>query len=122
MKTARLFTCLMAIMLVFAAWTPSTAYAAPAGIGAASPSQSTGSGTAKMVKLTIGNRTGGPLFVTLVGPQTYSFYVPDKGKDVFLILSGTYQYTVTGCGGSSISKTRSFKGGGNLGPYVCRKK
>jgi len=116
MKTARLFTCLMVIMFIFTAWTPSTAYAASAGSGASS------SNTVRMVKLTVGNRTGGPLYVTLQGAQSYSFYVSDKSKSTFLILSGTYTFTVTGCGGSSISKTRSFKSGGNLGPYVCKKR
>ena len=121
MKTIRLFTCLMVFMLVFSAWTPSTAYAASAGIGANSPSAS--SSVAKMVKLTVFNKTGGPLSVSLQGgPQPYYFYVPNQGKTTFMILSGRYQFTVVGCGGSAYTRNRNFKGGGSIGPMICTKK
>ena len=122
MKTARLFTCLIVAMLIFTAWTPSIAYAAPAGMGASSPSLSAvDATTAKLVKLTVYNKTGGPLIVTLRGAQTYFFYAANQGKTTFMIMPGKYQYTITGCGGGTLTKTRNFQGGGNLGPYICRK-
>jgi hypothetical protein len=80
--------------------------------------------TAKMVKLTITNKTGGVLTVRLISPtRSYYFYAQNQGKTKFDILGGKYQYTITttACSGS-ISKPKDFRGGGSLGPYVCKKK
>ena len=112
MKVFRVMVAVFIAVLVLSVWAPAPANALAADQPAA----------VKMVKLTINNRTGGSLYVLLTGPTSYYFAVTEQGKSKYTILSGTYAYTVTAarCGGS-IHKTKSFKNGGSLGPYVCRK-
>ena len=126
MKTVRLITVLIVAMLVFSAWTPSTAYARAdeAGVTIGSNDANTGMSAvdAKLVKLTITNKTGGIVYVSLKGAtRSYSFAAP-VGKTKYEIEAGTYTYTVrsSACSGS-ITKTKNFKSGGSLGPYVCKK-
>jgi hypothetical protein len=127
MKTVRLITILVIAILIFSAWPPSPAYAqgqaSSVSIGASGASDSGTFVTAKMVKLTVNNKTGGTLYVTLTGQRFYSFVVTNQGKSRYDIEAGRYTYTVrtSACAGS-ISKTVNFKGGGTLGPYVCNKK
>jgi hypothetical protein len=126
MKTVRLVTFLIVAILVFSAWTPSPVLAktdaVTATIGMDSVSTSVDFVTAKLVKLTINNKTGGTLYVTLKGPRFYSFVVTNQGKARYEIEAGRYTYTVraAACAGM-ISKTKNFKGGGSLGPYVCNR-
>jgi hypothetical protein len=48
--------------------------------------------------LAIFNRTGGPIYLTLKGPWTYTLTIAEKFYHLY-VLPGTYKYTVTGCGG-----------------------
>ena len=89
--------------------------------------------------MTVKNRTGGVLFVTLEGPKTYYFTIPDvkevlivpgrtgalyhftvpAEKTKFLILPGWYRVRAisTGCSGT-FEQRKNFKHGGNL-VYYC---
>jgi hypothetical protein len=126
MKTVRLVTFLIVAILVFSAWTPSPvlarADATTVTIGADSGNTSVDFAAAKLVKLTVINKTGGTLYVRLVGPKNYFFSAPNQGKTSFQIEAGRYTFTVrsSACSGS-ISKSKNFKGGGSLGPYVCNR-
>jgi len=55
------------------------------------------------------NSTGSTMWLRLSGPASYSFTLP-PGKTNLSVLSGTYQYTVTGCGGISKSGKVVLKG------------
>ena len=48
--------------------------------------------------VTIFNRTGKPLYLTLKGPWTYSLTITEKIQNI-LLLPGTYKYSATACGG-----------------------
>lgn len=62
-----------------------------------------------IVKVTVNNKTGGYIYITLTGPKTYNFTLgPGKGK--IEVEKGKYNFTVRGCGGASSSGTRNFKG------------
>ena len=112
MKVYRVIVAVCITVLLLSVWAP-----APANALAGEKPVAT-----KMVNLTVNNRTGGTVYVSLSGPSSYFFSVTEQGKSKYTILSGTYTYTVTAskCGGS-IHKTKSFKNGGSLGPYVCKK-
>jgi uncharacterized surface anchored protein len=76
----------------------------------------------KVAKLTVDNRTGGTLYISLQGPTTYYFTASKQGKNTFNdILPGKYKGTVTSssCGGS-ISFSISMNGNTTLPPYICR--
>jgi hypothetical protein len=117
MKNIRLITLTIIVMLVISAWTPApvsaSAYAG-SGVSAKVKVEPT-----KLVNLTINNKTGGAIYVSLQGTQSYYFTAP-VGKTKYQIMPGRYSYTVraAACGGV-ISKTKNFRGGGSLGPYVC---
>lgn len=125
MKTLRLIIILIVAMLVFSAWPPPPAYAradaATVTIGANDVGATVNAVETKLVKLTINNKTGGILYVTLTGPRSYSF-AAQAGKTKYEIESGKYSYTVrsSACGGS-IKKNGNFKNGGTIGPYYCNK-
>jgi hypothetical protein len=112
-------------LLILSAWTPSPVYAsadaATVSIGSNDVGANVNVADVKLVKLTINNKTGGILYVTLKGTRSYSFAAP-VGKTKYQIESGRYTYTVrsSACGGS-ITKAKNFKGGGSLGPYFCKK-
>lgn len=48
--------------------------------------------------VTIFNRTGGSIYLTLKGPYTYNLTITEKRITIYL-LPGSYQYSATGCGG-----------------------
>jgi hypothetical protein len=79
-------------------------------------SQKTGS-------LTVTNKTGGTLYITLKGLSTFYFNAPNQGKTVFKdIQSGKYEITVrsSGCSGS-LSYSKKIDGNNvSLPPFVCR--
>ena len=62
-----------------------------------------------LIKVTINNKTGGYIYITLTGPHTYNFTVA-PGKSKIEVEKGKYNFTVRGCGGASSSGTRNFKG------------
>jgi hypothetical protein len=123
MKNIRLITLTIIVMLVISAWTPApvsaSAYAGSDASAAYSIRAKVKVEPAKPVNLTINNKTGGAIFVSLQGTQSYSFTAP-VGKTKYQIMPGRYTYTVraSACNGV-ISKTKNFRGGGSLGPYVC---
>jgi hypothetical protein len=122
MKTVRIITILITVILVFSAWTPAPVSARqaenPLAIAPGSPSLTVDGVATSVVKLTVKNRTGGVLFITLEGPKTYYFTIPDvKGK--FLIVPGRYRVRAisTGCSGT-FEHSKNFRNGGNL-VYYC---
>ena len=123
MKTVRLITFFIVAILVCSAWTPSPvlakAGAAATTIGANGISSNVNLATNKLVKLTITNRTGGTLYISLVGHRSYSFAAANQGKNTFMIEIGKYTATIraSACKGSLIKKVN---GGGSLGTIICR--
>ncbi len=76
----------------------------------------------KVSSLTVDNRTGGTLWVTLTGPKTYYFSTADQGKTTFSPIDpGKYTITVrsSSCGGS-LTYTKSINGKASLKPFICR--
>lgn len=72
--------------------------------------------------LTVDNRTGGTLYVTLSGPRTYSFSTSQQGKTTFDgIEPGKYTITVrsSACGGS-VTISRKIDGKVSLKQFFCR--
>lgn len=126
MKTVRLFTFLVVAILVFSAWTPAPVFAkadvATETIGANSIFTNVDFAAPKLVKVTITNRTGGIMYISMVGPKTYSFSAPNQGKTSFQIVPGKYTYTLrtSACPGT-VTKKGNFKTGGSLGAWVCPK-
>lgn len=64
----------------------------------------------KEVKIRIDNRTGGLVWLTLVGPTTYQFSLK-PGSSAIWVIKGKYTYTAYGCGGASVSGTRQLRNG-----------
>lgn len=72
--------------------------------------------------LTVDNKTGGTLYVTLNGPKTYAFNTSKSGKTTFEgIEPGKYTITVrsSACGGS-LTYEKNIKGKASLKPFICR--
>jgi len=61
------------------------------------------------VPVSIINNTGGAVSLTLRGPCSYTFYVVG-GSSSIAVLPGSYSYTAYGCGGTTLSGTRSLDG------------
>ena len=121
MKAVRYITLMLVLAIAFSVW-PSAVYAMPANPAAASSIvEKPKSG---FVKLSVTNKTGGTIFIQLVGEgRSYSFSATAAGKNTFEILPGRYTYTLStsACRGS-VTKTRNFKGSSaSLGSWVCRK-
>jgi len=122
MKAARIISIMAIAFLLFSVWPVSAVSAHPAegslAIGPVAPNQSVAPVAIRVVPLWIKNRTGGVLFVTLEGPKTYYFTVPDE-KTKFLIVPGRYRVRAisTGCSGT-FEHQKNFKQGGNL-VYYC---
>lgn len=122
MKNTRLITLLIIVILAISTWTPSAVSAkspeSQPGLAPGSVSLSVDPVTIKTVKLTIHNRSGGILFVTLEGPKNYSFTVVEDWAK-FYIEPGRYKVTAisTGCSKKHV-QNKNMKKGGNLA-YVC---
>jgi hypothetical protein len=122
MKILRVITTLVAAILVFSTWTPSPVSArqadSPVIIAPASPKLTVDVVATSVVPLTVKNRTGGILFITLEGPKTYYFTIVDI-KAKFLIVPGRYKVKAisTGCSGT-FEEDKKLKRGGNL-VYYC---
>lgn len=69
--------------------------------------------SSKTPKLTIENKSGGPLYVTLTGPKTYTFNVP-TGKSNYSVDMGTYDVSYRACGAQSTQTFVVKKKGGTL--------
>ena len=127
MKKTYLLIVSIVISLAVSAWTPMPSYAGQVyGQTAHDVAQTMGFAKAKlkMAQLTVNNRTGGTLYVSLSGTYSYSFATSKKGKTVFKnIKPGKYQITVrtSACGGS-LTYSKSLKGNASLRTFVCRKK
>jgi hypothetical protein len=135
MKTARIIIFLVIASLVLSAWTPATAKAKAGDDQAILVTSLNGSFEgAKVAYVTIDNRTGGTIFLSLnpqpyqrkkqnpIPRKSYSFLVTAQGKTKFPILAGIYVYTIrsSNCGGKRIN-TKIFTGETILGPYYCQK-
>ena len=126
MKTLRLFTIMMLIVLVVSMWTPAPVYAKQLG----STSTSTTSlvvdlAKVKLARLRVNNKTGGTLYVRFSGERSYSFATSSQGKTTFatIIQPGKYTITVTAsaCSGHLTFK-RKVKGGTvSLPAFVCKR-
>ena len=122
MKTVRVITILVVAILVLSAWVPSPVSARqaerPATIVPGNPNLTVDVVTIRVVPLTVKNRTGGVLFITLEGPKTYYFTIPNV-KAKFLIIPGRYKVRAisTGCSGT-FEQSKNFRDGGNL-VYYC---
>jgi hypothetical protein len=122
MKAARIVTILIVAVLALSVWPPAPVLArsadAPQAIVLNAPSQAVEPVALKVVPLWVKNRTGGVLFVTLEGPKTYYFTIPDA-KSKFLIIPGRYRVRAisTGCSGT-FEHRKNFNQGGNL-VYYC---
>jgi hypothetical protein len=120
MKKFRLLTMLVLIVLVITTLAPTIVYASPAG------PQTTGTtvefGKTKVGYLTVNNRTGGTLYVSLSGPRAYAFAATAQGKTTFgPIDPGKYviKLRTSACGGA-LTYTKNIKGKVTLKPVVCR--
>lgn len=124
MKTLRLFTIALLAVLVMSTWAPFPAYAQPS-VSANTVTLNVDLTVVKLARLTANNHTGGSLYISLVGAQSYRFATSKQGKTVFKdIKPGKYTVTLTtsACRGKLTFK-RNFKANGNVGlPNVfCRK-
>jgi hypothetical protein len=118
MKNTRLFTLLMIVILAVSAWTPAAVSARGLEQPTLAPSLSLDPVTTQVVRLSIHNRTGGTLFVTLEGPKSYYFTIGDSWAR-FDIVPGRYRVTAisTACS-TKHEQSKNMKKGGNLA-YVC---
>jgi hypothetical protein len=69
--------------------------------------------SSKAPKLTIDNKAGAPLYITLTGPKAYSFYAP-AGKTEFDVEQGTYEISYYACGAQTTDTFLVKKKGGTL--------
>jgi hypothetical protein len=127
MKTLRLFTIILLAALVISTWAPAPVYAKSFDTGAPDDtSLVTDLAKTKLAKLRVTNKTGGTLYISFSGPQSYSFSTSKQGKTTFepVIKPGKYTVSVhsSGCSGN-LSYKRNVKGGTvNLPPFVCKTK
>jgi hypothetical protein len=123
MKTLRILIIVIIAVLVISAWAP--AYAKPTGEHPMVDNHMTNDpAKTKLSKLTVDNRTGGTLFVSLSGPRSYFFSTAKRGKTTFSdIEPGKYTIVLrtSACVGS-LTYTKNLKkgGGANIKPVVCR--
>lgn len=83
--------------------------------------QTLGTTDQKAATLTVDNRTGGTLYVTLTGPKTYYFSTSDSGKVTFKdIFPGKYTIKIrsSSCSGE-LSYTRKVEDRTNLDQFYC---
>lgn len=75
----------------------------------------------KVADLTVDNRTGGTLYISLKGPANYNFSTSKNGKTTFKdILPGKYEITVrsSACSGS-LTYNRKLEGKVSLKQFYC---
>ena len=121
MKTLRLFTIAMLAVLVMSTWAPFPAYAQPS--GASPDTVIIDLAAAKLAKLTVDNRTGGTLYVSLSGQRSYNFSTSKKGKTTFdNIEPGKYTISVrTSACSDTLTYKQNIKGTASLKPFACSK-
>ena len=119
MKTLRLFTIALLMVLVMSTWAPFPAYAQPS-------TTTTVSATVKLAKLRVSNKTGGTLYVKLQSPtNSYFFSATKQGNTTFTpatIKPGKYTITVSSsaCGGTLTYHKKVNGGIVGLPTIVCR--
>lgn len=64
----------------------------------------------KLVRVKIDNKTGGFVWINLVGPASYQFSLKPGNSEIWVI-KGKYTYTAFGCGGASRSGTYKLRSG-----------
>jgi len=70
------------------------------------------------VPIYIKNDTGGQVTLYLTGPCSYTFYLK-TGDSTIYILPGNYSYTAYGCGGATLSGSKSL-GYGDEWTWFCQ--
>jgi hypothetical protein len=138
MKIIRLIIIMIISGLVLSAWTPATAFAKAEEDQVIFVTGLNGDfGGANVANLTVDNRTGGSLFISLknrpydrrhstpIDPKFFKSYLllaPKQGKNQYQIMAGIYTFTIrsSNCGGQKLD-TKLFKGDVKLGPYYCDK-
>jgi YHS domain-containing protein len=123
MKTARLVSIILVLVIAFSVFTPAPAYAKSA--EAAATFSMVEKAKSTVARLTITNKTGGTMYISVSGAgRSYYFAASNAGKNTFELLPGKYTYTITtsACRGQ-VTKTKNFKAGSatSVGSYVCRK-
>ena len=73
---------------------------------------------ANLGKVRVQNDTGGILYVTLDGPEYYTFAFP-PGRTVIEVVRGRYEYTLFGCGGGTATGFENFGGNTNWEWYCA---
>ena len=126
MKTLRLFTIIVLVVLVLSVWAPAPVYAKPLNTAPAGTTLVVDPATIKLARLRVNNRTGGTLYVSFSGERSYSFSTSSQGKSTFesIIQPGKYTITVTAstCSGQ-LTYRRKVKGGTvSLPAFICRRK
>jgi hypothetical protein len=127
MKTLRLFTIILLVVLVLSTWAPAPVYAkGPHTAPSASNTLVVDPVKTKLAKLRVNNKTGGTLYVVFSGERGYSFSTSNQGKTTFepVIQPGKYTITVRAstCSGQ-LTYRRKIKGGTvSLPAFVCRHK
>jgi hypothetical protein len=74
--------------------------------------------SAETVNVTIINDTGGSVSLTLRGPCTYTFFI-GTGNTTISILPGSYSYSAYGCGGATLTGSKSL-GSGDEWTWYCQ--
>ena len=59
------------------------------------------------VQIMIKNDTGGQVTLYLTGPCSYTFYLSTGNSSIY-VLPGAYSYTAYGCGGATLSGSKSL--------------
>jgi hypothetical protein len=62
------------------------------------------------VSISIKNDTGGQVTLYLTGPCAYTFYL-NVGDSTIYVIPGNYSYTAYGCGGATLSGSKSLSYG-----------
>ena len=126
MKILRLFSSALIAILAITAWGPASVYAKPEGtsINNGGIFVVPEAAKTKMGSIIVDNKTGGTLYISLFGAQSYYFAASKQGKSTFgNIRSGKYRIVLTtsACGGS-LTYTQNIKGKISLKRVVCRKR
>ncbi len=125
MKASRFLSVLITFVLAFSVWgVPSSVYTKSAGTqGGVGDSFTIDLAKVKVASLTVTNRTGGTLYVSLSGPMNYSFAATNQGQTTFKnITPGKYTIVLrsSACGGS-LTYNKKLSGKASLKPIVCRR-
>jgi hypothetical protein len=133
MKTFRLISFYLILVIAFSAWTPSPVLAKQTETGtsqqfSAKAKAKTDKPTGK-TRLVYINKTGGVLAITLTGKNgNYFFTVANNSRGTFFIKSGKYQVQLISSGPGCPVKPRTWNANytntkeSQSGPWVCARR